>query len=239
MSTRPMLVLAVAVAAAACGDDGGGAPDASVDGAATRSTVLFLNFDGATLTKGIPDDPAANVSFLIRPDGATVPPWRAGDPGRATSVATITAGVRSVLAPYDIVVVTARPLTGPYDMIMFGGHARDLFGAGPIDVHGGGDCTFDSPDISFVTESVTDDEVAANLAIGAFAHAHDLPRIDSGAHCNCDPAGSCVPYTGDLCIIGGAGSMTTGTRCPDATWPATVDEHALFLDRFGAARCSG
>lgn len=234
MSVRPLLAVSLALAVAACGDDGGAAPDASVDGAAARSTVLFLNFDGAALTRGIPDDPAANVSSLIRPEGATVPPWRDGEPGRTTSVATIAAGVRSVLAPYDIVVVTTRPLAGPYDMILFGGHARDLFGAGPIDVHGGGDCTFDNPDISFVTESVTDDEVAANLAIGAFAHAHDLPRIASAAHCNCEPAGSCLPYTGDLCVIGGAGTMTTGTRCPDATWPATVDEHALFVERFGA-----
>jgi hypothetical protein len=235
----------IAIAVAACGDhgDGGGAVDAagSVD-AAPATTVVFLNFDGAALTKGFPDDPVNNVSGLIRPPGHTVPPWRDGMVGRDASIAAVSAGVRSILAPYDVEVVTQRPAAGPYEMIMFGGHARDLFGAGPIDVFGGNQCGL-APEISFVTESVTDDEVAASLTVGVLGTSREMPTTVQRGDCLCYAGQSCLPYTGELCTVGGAGTPTLAGPygCytppdPPMEPPPTIDPHALFVAAFGAAR---
>lgn len=230
----------------ACGDNGGGGDGGEVDASpaldarAAGTTTLFLNFDGATLTKGFPDDPVNNISSLIRPPGHTVPPWRDGVAARDASIATITAGARAILAPYDVNVVTTRPAAGPYEMIMFGGHARDLFGAGPIDVFGSGQCAGGSV-VSYVTESVTDDEVAASLAVGVLANTRFIPITTRRGDCLCYLGNDCLPYTGELCTIGGAGTPTFptgGPSCNDTVPepPATIDVHAYFLDRFGPAR---
>lgn len=229
----------------ACGDDGSGDGDAIdaapvQDGRAMGTTTVFLNFEGAFLTKGVPDDPPNNVSGLIRPGGAMVPPWHDGMANREASIAAIAAGVRSRLAPYDIDVVTTRPGSGPYEMIMFGGHARDLFGAGPIDVFGGSQCG-DDPEVSYVTESVTDDEVAASLTVGVLAISREIPQTVQRGDCLCFAGSECLPYTGDLCTIGGAGTPTRPGPygCytppdPPMEPPPTIDVHASFVDRFGA-----
>ena len=74
ISTICALALAMS---AACGDNGevGEVPvDASPqpDGRAHVTTTVFLNFDGARLTKDYPNDATADISLYVRPPGVTI-----------------------------------------------------------------------------------------------------------------------------------------------------------------------
>ncbi len=236
ISTICALALAMS---AACGDNGevGEVPvDASPqpDGRAHVTTTVFLNFDGARLTKDYPNDATADISLYVRPPGVTIPPWRDGLPARAASVAAITQRIRGLLAPYDIDVVSTRPAAGTYNMIVFGGQARDLFGAGTMDMVPGADCA-PQPDISFVTETATNDDVAASLAVGALATTHHIPQTVARGDCLCFDGDACRPLTG-LCTIGAAETPTQGgvQTCDGPAPPPTIDEHATFLEVFGA-----
>lgn len=237
MARRLLCVTLAALALAACGDNGGtvdsGAPqrDAGPDATTAAPTVLYLAFDGATLTKGT-DDPVADVSLLIRPGGATVPPWRAAAPDRAARVAAVAAGVTAVLAPYNVDVVTTRPAAGPYDMVVFGGESLALFGAPGIVSFGGQRCDA-IPHISFVLELAIDDADAASRAVGMVASNHFVPTTTTAGHCTCP---GCEASAGALCVIGGDLPLADPGCPPDGAYPATFDEHAWFLERLGAHR---
>lgn len=234
-----LAICALALAAGAACDDGGAGDvpaDASAqpDGRAHVTTTIFLNFDGARLKNGYPSDARTNTTVYVRRPGVTVPPWRDGRPERAASVAAITERVRRVLAPYDIDIVTTRPLAGSYDMIMFGGQPADLFGAGTMDLVSDNHCGAPSI-ISFVTEAATDDDVAASLTVAAIGSAHHIPETTAHGDCLCYQYDECRPLAG-LCTIGGAGTPTRGHPpfCDDPEPPPTIDEHAYFLATFGA-----
>jgi hypothetical protein len=119
-------------------------------------------------------------------------------------------------------------------MVVFGGQARDLFGAGTMDMVPGVDCA-PPPDISFVTESATDDDAAASLAVAAIALTHHIPETVARGDCLCFQYDECRPLTG-LCTIGGAGTPTRdqSPNCNSPGAPPTIDVHAYFLATFGA-----
>ncbi len=237
--TRLFLLATSSTLAMACGDSTEvSAPDAGMSDAPTHATTtVFLNFDGVQITKGQPDDPATNTSIFVRPPGVTVAPWHDGMPGRDASIAAITAGARAIVAPYAIEVVTTRPTSGLYDMVVFGGASQDLFGAPGVRFANGADCN-GRPEISFITELVTDDQVAASLVVAFLGEARLVPRTIASGDCMCLDS-ACMPRPGELCNIGGPGTPTGSlplicSQSGDPPAPPTIDEHALFLDRFGA-----
>jgi len=94
--------------------------------------VLFLNFDGATITKAS-DNPALNRSFI--PNGSTtvIPSF---DDTRFAQVYTRADAINKVVdyangfyANYNVMIVTTRPASGRYTMMMVGGTAT-LVGSG-------------------------------------------------------------------------------------------------------------
>src|SRR6267142_6748504 len=102
---------------AGCGG-GVGSSDGSGPRPASGAHVYFLNFDGQALTSGA-DDPAANRSSLLG-TSVTLPAYIAGDVARATKIQAIVSEVDAILAPYDVAVVTTRPASGSYDMLVAG-----------------------------------------------------------------------------------------------------------------------
>jgi len=129
----------------ACGDDGGGTkpPDAAMRDAAMADTdapafncmtsptagthKLFLQFEGVMLTKGTTSAPLNQISFFNDTVmSATIPVWKAAVADRADQIASIVCNVREVLFPFDVEVVTTRPASGDYDMVVFGGEPGDL-----------------------------------------------------------------------------------------------------------------
>ncbi len=91
--------------------------------------VLFLNFDGATVTQAPASSAAANTSPLC---GGVMPAFDHKPHGadRATVVSQIKARVAALLKDFDVTLVTARPKTGPYEMALIGG-LPTLCGYGP------------------------------------------------------------------------------------------------------------
>lgn len=127
---------------AACGDDGNNpppdaaAPDAAPDAPpafdcetspATGTHKVFLQFEGATLSPAEISDATQDLSALISGDDpATIPAWRADDPEREAHIQAVVCSLRETLFPYDVEVVTTRPASGEYEMIVIGGRGTDL-----------------------------------------------------------------------------------------------------------------
>jgi hypothetical protein len=124
---RVALVLLLAGCGQAPGASTGSDPGGRVP-FATAPAVLFLNFDGATITKSTKtSDAATNVSFI---GGGVIPAFAVGNQTLRTQIAQI---VTQAYQPFNIKIVTARPASGDYQMIMIGGKpsAIGLSGAFP------------------------------------------------------------------------------------------------------------
>lgn len=96
---------------------------------AANKTVLFVNFDGATISKASNmSDAETGQSFI---GGGTIPPF-AGD---AAARAGVIGYLKALYAAYDLTIVTARPASGDYDMAVVGGWPASIgLGAGPAGV---------------------------------------------------------------------------------------------------------
>jgi len=162
---------------------------------ASRTNIYFLNFDGQVLTPGA-DDPVQNRSQLISQTVA-IPTYLAGDPKRAAKIQSIIREVKAILAPYNIKIVTSRPQSGPYDMMVAGGSSRQAglpAGIGAVAVI---DCTAALPHhVSLLFDQTTGHEAARQI-IGSLGISHGISASTK------PPPAACTrrPTTG--------GSMTT------------------------------
>jgi len=93
-----------------CGMRDGGTP--------TGAHLLYLVYDGVMLMSGNCDDSRTNCTSLATAN-TTVTPFEATRANRQQFLDDITAAIRQQLAPYDIEVVTTRPASGDYRMIVF------------------------------------------------------------------------------------------------------------------------
>jgi hypothetical protein len=114
------------------------AMDASVDAAAPDAATVcrapatdahpaaaytvYLNFDGVTLTKG-DDDARVDHAQVLTNATAVIPRYLPNetDAVRQGRIDLIVAFVSRALAPYSIDVVTTRPASGDYEMMVLGG----------------------------------------------------------------------------------------------------------------------
>lgn len=123
---------------AGCGDDGGGShmvtpdgtpvtPDAFVECPAVTpplamgTHVLYLSFEGVTLTKGTCDDSRTNCTELVAQSPTIVPAFLEAAADRDARIAAIANEVQAVLAPFSVDVVRVRPASGDYWMASIGG----------------------------------------------------------------------------------------------------------------------
>ena len=127
----------------ACGDDSATGADAAIDsspgidapridgppdaiasdghcvgdgGMGTRHQI-YLVFEGVTLMAGN-EDSRTNTSGIINAT-STVPPFAANAANRQAFIDDITTNVRLMLNGYNVDVVTTRPASGDYSMIVF------------------------------------------------------------------------------------------------------------------------
>jgi hypothetical protein len=91
-----------------------------------RGVTLYLNKGGGTVVAGW-DDSAQNTSSIVFNvgDSQQIPAWRGG----TRKWKKVVACVRDRFADFDVEVVTERPASGDYVMIMVGGRPS-LFGYG-------------------------------------------------------------------------------------------------------------
>jgi hypothetical protein len=82
---------------------------------------LYLHFDAIALTKAATSDSTQNLVSWMGNATVNLPGYHAASGTRAADIQTITDGIKSRLAGLPIEVVTTRPATGSYVMIVFGG----------------------------------------------------------------------------------------------------------------------
>ena len=170
-------VLWVLLALSACGAPGdvgvvrlGLAPSPNA-----HARVLYIAFDGATLTDGA-DDATTNVSSLV--SGATAIPafdsTVAAPRISATDVHDVVLDrIRSLLAPYALPVTDVRPASGAYTMVVLGGshgqlgRSAGVAGLAPIDC-----ADTDASDVAFVFAGDIDAVHGGVVAVGNTA-AHE------------------------------------------------------------------
>ena len=199
--------------------------------AACTSRVVYLNFEGQTLLQGPSDATTNHASWMTIAQG-TAPPYLSGVAGRMTTIQTITDGVRAQLSQFPITVVTTRPASGNYVMIVFGGQ-RTAVGSN----YGGAvnqlDCGDQRPnDVAWISDGVTPVQHVINDAIGAIGFGLGLTATSDPMDCMCGWSNSCPSANDVPCHLGSpiARDTTATQTCPGAA--AQQDEVAALHDAF-------
>ncbi len=147
-------------------------------------TIIWLNTDGATITKGAVSSDASKLTSYVC--GGTFPAFKHGPYGadRSKVLARLVQRVSAYLAPYRVEVVTEKPFSIPYEMILVGGtaslcgQAKGVAGLAPLDC---GDVI--PGEIAFAfSDDLTDLDWLALTA--AHEVAHTLGLLHTGEACD-------------------------------------------------------
>lgn len=148
---------------------------------ATLTAVVFLNFDGATIVKAQGSDSHNNISFLC---GGDIPAFshEPFDSDRQPVIDQVANRVKALFADFALDVVTERPPSPAYDMVVIGGspaicgYAAGYAGMSHLDCDNAS-----SGDIAFVfSEGITSLDMLAVVIAHEVAHGYGLPHSDEG-----------------------------------------------------------
>ena len=205
--------------------------DAPAAASCNNGRVVYLNFDGVTITQASTSDATQNHASWIGVTTANIPPYHATSSNRNGQISNITTTVQSILASYPITVVTTRPASGPYVMIAFGG-TNQTVGSNytyATSYHDCGDLV--KSDVGWVSDT-TPNSIVANTAVGTIGWSLGLQGTTDPNDCMCAWATHCTPNS-TPCTLGT--NQTTGTSLsPATTCPGLnpQDEHAAFDTAF-------
>lgn len=177
---------------------------------------LFLSFEGETLTDGATSDAKQNVaSWMSGVASATTPRYRTGAANRATQIQTIVDTTTARLAQFDITVVTTRPATGDYMMIVFGGTAANVGSRfGFVQELDCGDLVRN--DVAWVDDTFNPASIP-NAIVGSIGFAIGLTATADPAGCMCAWDNDCTPNTNNCVLQDGiARDLTANQLCPGA-----------------------
>lgn len=209
---------------------GGGQQDAPTTTAACgNGRKLYLAFDGVTLTQAATSS-TQNTAAWIGVTTASVPPFHSGDANRTTEIQTIVDGVKSRLAATPIEVVTTRPASGLYVMVVLGG-TNTIVGSNYSYATSDHDCgdtvkndvgwVSDTPSLSYVPD----------LVIGTVGWGLGLQGTNDPTDCMCAWANNCSSASG-ACTLSASIATTTSsnnTTCPNQN---PQNEVAAFSTQF-------
>jgi hypothetical protein len=204
-------------------------PDAPAAPLCANNRVVYLSFEGETLTQGATDSTQNHVSW-IGVATATVPAFRPGLTNRATEIQNIVDGVKSRLAGTPIQVVTTRPATGPYVMIVFGGSNQDV-GSQYTYATSDHDCgdlvkndvgwVSDAPSLSYVPD----------LVVGAIGWGLGLQGTNDPGDCMCGWANGCSSNPG-ACSLSPSIATTPSSGNTTCAGQNPQNEVAAFSTQF-------
>jgi hypothetical protein len=215
---------------AAPGDDAAlPSPDAAIARCASRT--VFLNFDGQALQQG-PSDATMNRASWMQVAAGTAPPYLNGNGNRNATIQTIVDGVRAQLAQFPVTVVTTRPISRAYVMIVFGGQMNQVGSryTGAVNTL---DCEDVRPnDVAWISDSVAPTQVVINYAVGAIGFGLGLTATTDPSDCMCSWDNGCQPNGGAPCRLSApiARDPNANQRCPTAS--PSQDEVATFRKAF-------
>ncbi|MGE0549362.1 MAG: hypothetical protein AB7O24_05190 [Kofleriaceae bacterium] len=214
-------------------DDDGASPDAGQpeSPACFNGRVVYLNFEGQTLTDATTSDATLNQASWMTIAAGTAPKYRANSPSRDADIAAIVDGVRTQLATFPVTVVTTRPASGPYVMIVFGGHATDVGSRfnGAVNELDCGDVQ--NSDVAWISDTVNPTQRVVNYAIGAIGFGLGLTATTNPSDCMCSWDNSCVQPANAACTLSAMidRDPNADQLCAGAT---TQDEVAAFRQAF-------
>lgn len=209
-------------------------PDAA-NAACPNGRKVYLNFDGVTLARATTSDARTNQASWLTNTSAAIPPWHQGSGTRTSDIQTIVTGVKSRLAMTPIEIVTQRPATGTYVMVVFGGQRTSDGGTvgTPYSLatneHDCGDGV--KADVGWVSD-VASVSYAQDLAVGAIGWGLGLNGTTSPTDCMCGWANNCDSASG-ACTL--SASIATTTSQSPATTCANQNpqnELAAFSTKF-------
>jgi hypothetical protein len=205
------------------------APDAP---ACFNGRVVFLSFEGESLTRAAASDARQNRASWMQIASGTAPKYRAADGDRANQIQAIVDGVRAQLAGFPITVVTTRPATGDYVMIVYGGTPQQVGSrfAGAVQALDCGD-TGTRNDVAWIADNVGATQRIVNFSIGAIGFGLGLTATSDPDDCMCGWDNACQANNGVACTLtpGIARDPNANQRCAGVT---TQDEVAVFLAGF-------
>ncbi len=186
-------------------------------GACANGRVIYLAFDGETLTHATQSDATQHKASWIGAANVTVPSFHPGSSTRAADLQTVVDGVKSRLAGTPIQIVTTRPATGPFVEVVFGGTKTDvasIYGQA-TNFHDCGDTV--KSDVAWVSEQ-SNLSFTADLAVGAIGWGLGLDGTLSTADCMCGWANNCSSAAGACTLsqsIATSITYTSETACPN------------------------
>jgi len=207
-----------------------------VDSATARcaNRVVFLNFDGQTLQQGLSDATTNTASWITGRTTGTAPPYLNGNGGRDATIQSIVNGVRTQLAQVQVpvTVVTTRPTTRSYVMIVFGGQMAQVGSqySGAVNTL---DCDDLRPnDVAWISDGVTPTQRVINYAIGAIGYGIGLTATTDPNDCMCSWDNGCQPNANAPCRLSSpiARDPNANKKCPTAS--PSQDEVATFHKAF-------
>lgn len=209
--------------------------DAAIDApACANGRVIFLNFDGVTLTDAAASDATLNrASWMNGVTTATTPPFRAGAGTRLTDITQITDGVRGILSLFPVTVVTTRPAVGPYVMIVFGGTAANVGSDYGLAVNQLDCDDSEKSDVAWISDANGQpNQRLINTAVGAIGFGLGLTATSDPLDCMCGWANACASDNTVSCTLSNniARDPNAQQLCPGAG--ATQNERAVFSQAF-------
>jgi len=221
----------------------GGNGDASVqppgmdaaNAACPNGRKIYLAFDSVTLTKATTSNAATNEASWLTAATSNVPAWHSNSATRANDIASVVSGVKSRLGTAPIEVVTTKPTTGPFVMIVFGGQSTGnggtvatIYRAG-TNYHDCGDIV--KSDVGWVADGFNL-TYTADLAVGAVGFGLGLDGTTDPNDCMCGWGSNCNSATGACTLsanIPSQISYNTETACPNQN---PQNEVAAFTTKF-------
>jgi len=194
--------------------------------------VVYLNFDGVTLTRSPTDDNAVTGKSAIVKQSMTIPPFNPADLAytgglsRSQIISRVVEQMYASHAPYDVEFVTERPAEGPYSMVVFGGSCQSVVGesnCAGIALRDCGDYLPNNITFAFPLGLHVDDLAAT--AAQEEAHAFGLAHTD-------DTTDIMYPYLQPnyTPTSFGAGEVPDQSACPGVLYQ---DSHATMLQVIG------
>jgi hypothetical protein len=189
--------------------------------ACANGRKVFLNFDGVTLTKAATTDATTNTAAWMTNASAVVPRYHTAVAGRDTEITSIVDGVKARLSALPLQVVTTRPTSGSYVMIVMGGNNTTNGGtigsqySFATSDHDCGDVV--KNDIAWIAD-LPATTYAPDLVLGALGWAVGLNGTSDPNGCMCGWANACAEADTVACTLSASIASTTSsgnTTCPN------------------------
>jgi hypothetical protein len=197
---------------------------------ATQARSVYLNFEGQALARATTSDATQNQAAWMNKANGTAPAYRAGSGNRAADIQQITDGMKAALVGLNVNVVTTRPATGPYMMIVFGGTAQNIGSnySGAVQQLDCGNLVVN--DVAWVADAVTPNQRVINFALGAIGFGVGMTATNNSNDCMCGWANGCQQTT-NQCTFGNAINTDPGATqtCPNQ---ATQNEQQSIQQAF-------